>query len=146
MKVAMICPYSMSRPGGVQGQVLGLARELRKLDVDVRIVAPCDGPPPDPSVLSVGPSVEWESNGSIAPIAPGRATARRTLEALRSFAPDVVHLHEPAVPGPCLSALIGFRGPMLATFHASGDLAHMWSRPALRSLMQHLSFRVAVSE
>ena len=40
MKVAMICPYSMSRPGGVQGQVLGLARELRQLDVDVRIVAP----------------------------------------------------------------------------------------------------------
>ena len=45
----MICPYSMSRPGGVQGQVLGLGRELRQLDVDVRIVAPCDGPPPDPS-------------------------------------------------------------------------------------------------
>ena len=38
MRVVMICPYSMSRPGGVQGQVLGLARELRKLDVDVRIV------------------------------------------------------------------------------------------------------------
>jgi len=146
MKVVMACPYSMSRPGGVQGQVLGLARELRRLDVDVRIVAPCDGPPPDPSVVSVGPTVEWESNGSIAPIAPGRATARRTAEALRSLEPDVVHLHEPAVPGPCLSALIGFRGPMLATFHASGDLAHMWSRPALRSLMQHLSFRVAVSE
>ena len=71
MKVAMICPYSMSRPGGVQGQVLGLARELRQLDVDVRIVAPCDGPPPDATIVSVGPTVEWESNGSIAPIAPG---------------------------------------------------------------------------
>jgi phosphatidyl-myo-inositol alpha-mannosyltransferase len=46
----MICPYSMSRPGGVQGQVLGLARELRQLDVDVRIVAPCDGPPPDATI------------------------------------------------------------------------------------------------
>jgi phosphatidylinositol alpha-mannosyltransferase len=146
MRVAMICPYSMSRPGGVQGQVLGLMRELRKLDVDVRIVAPCDGPPPDPSVISVGDTVEWESNGSIAPIAPGRATARRTAEALRSIAPDLVHLHEPAVPGPCLSALIGFNGPIVATYHASGDLAHMWTRPALRSLMQRISFRVTVSE
>ncbi len=111
MKVAMICPYSMSRPGGVQGQVLGLARELRRLDVDVRIVAPCDGPPPDATIVSVGPTVEWESNGSIAPIAPGRATARRTAEALRSLEPDVVHLHEPVVPGPTVSALIGFNGP-----------------------------------
>ncbi|HET9729845.1 MAG TPA: glycosyltransferase family 4 protein [Acidimicrobiia bacterium] len=146
MKVAMTCPYSLSRPGGVQGQVLGLARELRKLGVDVRIVAPCDGPPPDPSVISVGPSVEWESNGSIAPIAPGRAVARRTAEALRSIGPDLVHLHEPPVPGPCLSALIGFNGPMVGTFHASGDLHGKWLRAPMRSMMTRLTFRVAVSE
>ena len=29
MRVAMVCPYSLSRPGGVQGQVTGLARALR---------------------------------------------------------------------------------------------------------------------
>ncbi len=142
----MICPYSMSRPGGVQGQVLGLGRELRQLDVDVRIVAPCDGPPPDATIVSVGPSVEWESNGSIAPISPGRATARRTAEALRSLEPDVVHLHEPIVPGPTVSALIGFNGPMVGTFHAAGEVPYQWLRPALRSLMMRLTFRVAVSE
>jgi len=142
----MICPYSMSRPGGVQGQVLGLARELRQLDVDVRIVAPCDGPPPDPTIVSVRPSVEWESNGSIAPISPGRATARRTAEALRSLEPDVVHLHEPIVPGPTVSALIGVNGPTVGTFHAAGEVPYQWLRPALRSLMMRLTFRVAVSE
>ena len=142
----MICPYSMSRPGGVQGQVLGLARELRRLDVDVRIVAPCDGPPPDATIVSVGPTVEWESNGSIAPISPGRATARRTAETLRSLEPDVVHLHEPIVPGPTVSALIGFNGPMVGTFHAAGEVPYQWLRPALRSLMMRLTFRVAVSE
>jgi phosphatidyl-myo-inositol alpha-mannosyltransferase len=146
MKVAMICPYSMSRPGGVQGQVLGLARELRQLDVDVRIVAPCDGPPPDPTIVSVGPTVEWESNGSVAPISPGRPTARRTAEALRTLEPDVVHLHEPIVPGPTVSALIGFNGPMVGTFHAAGEVPYQWLRPALRSLMMRLTYRVAVSE
>ncbi len=146
MRVAMVCPYSLSRPGGVQGQVLALARELRTHGVDVRIIAPCDGAPPDPGVVSVGPSVEWESNGSVAPIAPGRAVARRTAEALRAFGPDVVHVHEPAVPGPCLTALIGFDGPMVATFHASGDLAYMWTRPALRSLMNRVTIRAVVSE
>lgn len=146
MRVVMTSPYSLSRPGGVQGQVLGLARELRKLGVDVRVIGPCDGPPPEPGVVSVGPSVEWHSNGSVAPISPGRATARRTAEVMRSIEPDVVHLHEPAVPGPCLSALIGFNGPMVGTFHASGELLHMWTRPALKSSMARLSARVVVSE
>ena len=107
---------------------------------------PCDGPPPDPTIVSVGPTVEWESNGSIAPIAPGRATARRTAEALRTLEPDVVHLHEPIVPGPTVSALIGFNGPMVGTFHAAGEVPYQWLRPALRSLMMRLTFRVAVSE
>jgi phosphatidyl-myo-inositol alpha-mannosyltransferase len=146
VRVVMTSPYSLSRPGGVQGQVLGLARELRKLGVDVRVVGPCDGPPPEPGIVSVGPSVEWNSNGSVAPISPGRATARRTAEVMRSIEPDVVHLHEPAVPGPCLSALIGFNGPMVGTFHASGELLHMWTRPALKSMMARLSSRVVVSE
>ena len=107
---------------------------------------PCDGPPPDATIVSVGPTVEWESNGSIAPISPGRATARRTAEALRTLEPDVVHLHEPIVPGPTVSALIGFNGPMVGTFHAAGEVPYQWLRPALRSLMMRLTYRVAVSE
>jgi phosphatidylinositol alpha-mannosyltransferase len=35
---------------------------------------------------------------------------------------------------------------MIATFHASGELLHMWTRPALRSMMQRVKYRVAVSE
>src|SRR5687767_8210578 len=31
VRVAQICPYSLTPPGGVQGQVLGLARSLREL-------------------------------------------------------------------------------------------------------------------
>lgn len=142
----MTSPYSMSRPGGVQGQILGLARELRRRGIDVRIVAPCDGPPPEPGIISVGPTVEWNSNGSVAPIAPGRAVARRTAEAIRTIEPHVVHIHEPAVPGPCLSTLIGFNGPIVATFHASGELLHQWARPAMRAMMSRVTIRVVVSE
>jgi phosphatidylinositol alpha-mannosyltransferase len=142
----MTCPYSLSRPGGVQGQVLGLSRELRALDVDVRILAPCDGPPPEPGVVCVGPTVEWESNGSISPIATGAAMARRTIEAVRSIRPDLVHLHEPAVPGPNLSILMGFKGPMIGTFHIAGQMPQKWAMPAVRMIMQRIPTRVAVSE
>lgn len=141
----MVSPYSLSRPGGVQGQVLGLAAEMRRMGIDVRVLGPCDGAPPEPGIVSVGPSVNWDSNGSVAPIAAGKAVARRTIEALRSIDPDVVHLHEPAVPGPALTALIGFQGPMLGTFHISGEVAHAYLTPALRGFMNRLHARVAVS-
>ena len=48
MRVAILCPYSLSVPGGVQGQVLGLARALRAIGVDARVIGPTDGPPPEP--------------------------------------------------------------------------------------------------
>jgi phosphatidyl-myo-inositol alpha-mannosyltransferase len=38
----MVCPYSLSSPGGVQGQALGLARSLRSLGHTVTVVAPHD--------------------------------------------------------------------------------------------------------
>jgi phosphatidylinositol alpha-mannosyltransferase len=146
MRVIMTSPYSLSRPGGVQGQVLGLARELRALDVDVRVVAPCDGPPPEPGIVCVGPTVEWESNGSISPIATGATTARRTIEAVRDLAPDLVHLHEPAVPGPNLPILMGFKGPIVGTFHIAGEMPQRWIMPAVKVVMQRLGARVAVSD
>ncbi len=146
MKVLMVSPYSLSRPGGVQSQVLGLVRELRKLGVDTRIAAPCDGPPPVPGVITVGESTLWENNGSVAPIATGAPVARRTIDALALFEPDVVHLHEPMVPGPSLSILLGYHGPMVSTHHISGHVGREWVMPAVRINMERVHTRVAVSE
>ncbi|MGE0795920.1 MAG: glycosyltransferase family 4 protein, partial [Acidimicrobiia bacterium] len=102
MRVGLVCPYSLSLPGGVRGQVLGLARSLRGLGHDVRVLGPCDGPPPDAGVTPLGNSVPLAANGSVAPIAPDVSCALRTLRALRDEAFDVVHVHEPLVPGPTM--------------------------------------------
>ena len=64
MRVGLICPYSLTTPGGVQGQVLGLARSLRTLGHDARVLGPCDGPPPDGGVTPLGRSVPTAANGS----------------------------------------------------------------------------------
>jgi len=149
MKIAMICPYSLSIPGGVQGQVLGLARALRELGHETRVLAPCDGPPPTPFVMSVGPSTKVESNGSISPIAPGKAAAQRTLEALRSFAPDVMHLHEPLVPGPTTAALLGTKIPSVGTFHMAAerrDSFYRYLHKPAAGVAKRLTIRTAVSE
>ena len=50
MRIGLICPYSLTIPGGVQGQVLGLARMLRSSGHPTRVLGPCDGPPPDAGV------------------------------------------------------------------------------------------------
>jgi len=146
VKVGVICPYSLSVPGGVQGQVLGLARALRAVGHDARVLGPTDGPPPEPGITSVGPSVRFESNGSISPMAASRSVAARTLEWLRVFAPDVVHLHEPMVPGPTHAALLGAEAPLVATFHASGGHpAYQRLRRVAVRAAERLTFRVAVS-
>ena len=37
MRIGIICPYSLTLPGGVQMQVLGLARALREaVEIDPR--------------------------------------------------------------------------------------------------------------
>src|SRR5579875_1683760 len=80
LRVGIVCPYSLSFPGGVQGQVVGIAQALRSLCVDARVLAPCDGPPPAGWVVPLGASVPTAANGSIAPIAPDPAAAVRTIK------------------------------------------------------------------
>ena len=40
MRIGLVCPYDLSKPGGVQAQVMGLASALRLLGEDVSIVGP----------------------------------------------------------------------------------------------------------
>ena len=146
LRVAMVCPYSISIPGGVQAQVLGLTRELRQLGHEVRVLAPCDGPPPEPFVTPVGNSLPTSANGSVAPLAPDPSAALRTMRALNDEAFDVIHLHEPLVPGPTATALLLQIAPLVGTFHAAGDSSsyRVLNRTA-RWAAGHLNVRVAVS-
>jgi phosphatidyl-myo-inositol alpha-mannosyltransferase len=147
VRIGLVCPYSLTIPGGVQAQVLGLARTLRVLGTDARVLAPCDGPPPDPCVTPLGASVPTASNGSVAPLAPDPAAQLRTIRALRDEAFDVLHLHEPLAPGPTMTTLLFRNAPMLGTFHRSGDsAAYAVARPGVRWLARRLDLRCAVSK
>lgn len=146
LRIAMVCPYSVTVPGGVQAQVLGLARELRRMGHEVRVLAPCDGPPPEPFVTPLGNSLPTSANGSVAPVAPDPSAALRTIRALNDEAFDVIHLHEPIVPGPTATALLLKLAPTIGTFHAAGDSSsyRVLNRTA-RWAADHLTTRVAVS-
>ncbi|MCQ3805847.1 MAG: glycosyltransferase family 4 protein [Acidimicrobiaceae bacterium] len=147
MRIGLICPYSLTMPGGVQSQVLALARALRRRSHAVRVLAPCDGPPPDAGVTPLGLSLPASTNGSVAPVAPDPSAQLRVIRAMRDEAFDVIHLHEPLAPGPTTTALLTRPAPLIGTFHAAGrSLSYELMPKAVRYLAARLDDRVAVSE
>jgi len=147
MRIGIVCPYSLTVPGGVQAQVLGLARELRARGHEARVLGPCDGPPPESFITPLGDSLPLAANGSIAPLAPDPSAALRTLRVLADERFDVIHLHEPLAPGPTSTALIVHTAPTVATFHAAGgSTSYRLLRPALSRLIERIDRKVVVSK
>ena len=150
LRVALVCPYSLSRPGGVQGQVLGLARSLAARGHAVRVLAPVDRDEDRPGGIDFVPSghsTAVRANGSVAPVSLSVSAARRALDAVRAWEPDVVHVHEPFAPGlPYALLVAGGLPPLVGTFHRSGGSPlYSIARPLTRRLARRLSVRCAVS-
>jgi phosphatidylinositol alpha-mannosyltransferase len=147
LRIGIICPYSLTVPGGVQMQVLSLARELRTRGIEARVLGPCDGPPPASFVTPLGNSLPTAANGSIAPLAPDPPAMFRTLQALAAERFDVVHLHEPLVPGPTLTTAVTHRYPTVGTFHAAGrSTSYRLIRPVLSVWIKRIDRKVVVSK
>lgn len=147
MRVALACPYAWDAPGGVQVHVRQLAHWLREHGHEVIVLAPARGRLEEQLVVPVGRAVGVPFNGSIAPIAPWPSSARRVERALARFRPDVVHVHEPLVPGTAMFATRLRNAPIVATFHAYADRAVAFTAvaPLLRPIWRRLSARIAVS-
>jgi len=154
VRVALVSPYSVTLPGGVQGQVLGIAAALARAGDEVAVVAPGE-PDAVPAgglaggarLVLVGGTLPIRVNGSRAPVALSPGASLRSRAELRAFRPDIVHLHEPFVPGPALAALLARPAPTLGTFHRSGASApYRLLRPLLIPLFNRLGDAVAVSE
>jgi phosphatidylinositol alpha-mannosyltransferase len=147
VRVGLVSPYSLTIPGGVQGQVLALGRALRALGVAARILGPCDGPPPDACVTPLGNSIPTAANGSVAPLAPDPAAQLRTMRALWDEDFDILHLHEPMTPGPTQTSLLVKPAPIVATFHAAGESAsYEYLSGPLRWMAGRIDRRCVVSE
>lgn len=146
VRIGLICPYSLTVPGGVQAQVIGLAKEFRRRGLEARVLGPCDGPPPESFVQPLGNSIPTAANGSIAPLAPDPSAVFRTVRALRDEAFDVIHIHEPIAPGPTMTALLLHVAPTVGTFHAAGTSAsYRYMNYPMRRTAPRLDVRVAVS-
>ncbi|MFA9445698.1 glycosyltransferase family 4 protein [Egicoccus sp. AB-alg6-2] len=143
LRVALVTPYDLRTPGGVQSHVTHLAAALRARGDEVTVF----GPGSD-EAAAIGRSLRVPFNGSVAPVAPSPRAARRLRAQLRAAAPDVVHVHEPVVPWAGLAAVRADVAPVVGTFHAwSSDIrAYRLARPFGRRVLEGLAAAIAVSE
>jgi phosphatidylinositol alpha-mannosyltransferase len=162
MKVGIVVPYSWSFWGAVVEHAELQAAALRRLGLDVRLVIGNDPPgsftralhprlgrhdAPPPEVIPIGRSVIVPANGSLPNIILSPRSVFRIRRVLERERFDVIHVHEPMTPAPGVAALALARCPIVATFHACGELAwlkfgqHVWG-----FLMDRIDQRIAVSE
>ena len=150
MRVALVSAYDLAVPGGVQAQVLGLARALGAAGHEVVVIAPGLAGTDQPAGLDlvvVGRTHLVPANGSRAPVAPTPGAMRRARRAVGAAAADVVHVHEPLVPGPALAAACTRNAPVVGTFHrARASMGYIAYGHAFARVVRRLDDRVAVSE
>ena len=162
VKVGIVVPYSWSFWGAVVEHAELQSEALRAVGCEVKTIMGNDPPgqftrvlhprhgrhgdPPD-DVIPIGRSVIVPANGSLPNIILSPRSLFRIRQALEREHFDVLHLHEPMTPIPCIAALASWDGPTVATWHASGDLAWMRiARLAWGFLADRVDRRLAVSE
>jgi phosphatidyl-myo-inositol alpha-mannosyltransferase len=162
MKVGIVVPFSWSYWGGVVEHAENQAKALERLGVEVKILMGNDpqgkftrllhprdgrhGPLPG-NVIPLGRSVIVPANGSLPNIVLSPPSIWRMKRALERERFDVLHLHEPMTPAICVAALALAETPVVATWHAAGNLG--WLRGGVKFwgfLMDRIDHRIAVSE
>ena len=146
MKVAVVSPYSLDEPGGVQDQVIEISGRLGDHGIESWVVGPGLSGPEGARLLGKG--VTLPANGSRAPIALNPLVMRRAAAAVQGS--DVIHLHEPLMPMVSWGLLRDVGVPVVGTFHAdpSGLIRGAYRRlqPIARRLVGRLAGATAVSE
>ncbi len=146
MRVCLVTPYDLSFEGGVNRHARSLARALAALGHEARVAGPASGAVPE-GCDALGGALPVPANGSVARVGllvpPG---ATRAYLAQGEF--DLVHVHEPLVPGPGRHALRFSRVPVVATFHCAAErepaLQRALRRAASAALLR-VDFGIAVS-
>ena len=137
MKIGIVVPYSWSFWGAVVEHAELQSAALRELGHEVKTIMGNDPPgqftrvlhprhgrhgdPPE-DVIPIGRSVIVPANGSLPNISLSPRSFFRIKQVLARENFDVLHLHDPMTPIPCIAALSLWDGPTVGTYHASGEL------------------------
>jgi phosphatidylinositol alpha-mannosyltransferase len=158
MKIGIVSPYDWNYPGGVREHIRHLAEQFILQDHDVRVIAPgkeTKGILAEKHLFyGMGKTAPLPFNGSIARIAIDPMLAWRVRDILQRERFDILHIHEPLVPGLSLTALRFSQTLNVGTFHSFTKpggmtspyhLAYASVSPFLRPYFRRLDGHIAVS-
>jgi phosphatidylinositol alpha-mannosyltransferase len=136
MRVCLVTPYDLSCDGGVNRHVRALAHALRLHGHEASVFGPASGPSP-PDCDSLPGIVSFSANGSKARI--GLLVPRRAVRRyLYDGAFDVVHVHEPCIPGIARHAAATDFVSRVVTFHTYAERESAAVRLLRRTLARPL--------
>jgi phosphatidylinositol alpha-mannosyltransferase len=147
MRIAIVAPYDLSKPGGVNNQIRAQARALGRLGHDVRILGPASNGV-EHGEISLGRTFAVTFSGTESGLGIDPRAAIRIGRVLGDGV-NLLHVHEPFTPLPPWIALVRSRVPVVGTFHVHRENGHPWYGSvgwALKPLARRLAARIAVSE
>lgn len=149
LRIAMVSPYDIGTPSGVNTHVTNLAREIRLRGHEVTCFFPGEPRQPAPEHSQfIGRAFPVPSGNSVARVALSPLVGRSVSRALKKGRYDVVHIHEPLISSLSLEFLRRSKAVNIGTFHAShekGSLGYFLARPFLRRFVPRLHGKIAVS-
>jgi phosphatidylinositol alpha-mannosyltransferase len=150
MKIALVSPYDLAVPGGVNSHIHHLADHFLEQGHSVRLIAPSSElENVSPHAIVIGHPRAIPAGGSIArmSMSPRLASPIRRILAEEQF--DVVHVHEPLVSFMTIQFLRFSNAINVGTFHAareSGARLYTYTRRLLSNSFRRLDGKIAVSQ
>lgn len=150
MKIGIVSPYDFAYPGGVANHISRLDEHIRSQGHDVQILTPSSAPVEtlgQPNVTVIGRPIPIPTSGSMARIALSPRLFLKVRKVLETENFDLLHIHEPLMPGLPLTVLRLAKCPTIGTFHAFANKkrAYRYSMFLLTRWTARLNARIAVS-
>jgi phosphatidylinositol alpha-mannosyltransferase len=150
LKIALVAPYDLSVPGGVNAHIRSLASSLRKLGHEVIVYGPASKRDAlEPDEVGLGGALNVHVGGTVSGMGLNPILDRKVGKVLQAEDFDVIHIHEPLTPILPWLFLRNARAPKVGTFHVHREEGHSvyaafsWY---LKRWAKRLDYRIAVSE
>ncbi|WP_425392905.1 glycosyltransferase family 4 protein [Ekhidna sp.] len=152
MKIALVCPYDFSRPGGVKSHIVSLSKHLAMIGHQVKIIAPNINSSlvEEQNVHFFGRNRSVNIGGTKIDVNIALGDEKQALKAfLKEESFDVIHYHtiwNPFVP---LQVLKHSKAKQVATFHDTpkSQFVGDWIMPAVaKGIFKFLDQVISVSK
>ena len=150
MKIALVSPYDMQKPGGVAEHVKHLGDEFQRLGHQTVVMAPRGGQgglERGDGYYGIGRTITIPGNGSKMRLTFDVTLYADVRQILKQERFDIVHLHEPLMPVLPYMVLLNSRAVNVGTFHAFSGSQPWYSalKPYMSFVLSRLDGRIAVS-